>query len=334
MTGTVVRSEPRVSLVAVLFLVLAGLCVAGAVAAQTVHLAVLALLPGVMGLCALVSTDPAVRFEVRGDGLGFEAPDGVFVRYDDIEGLTAARDATGDEFEMLLYHPGGVVRIPPRLSVSSRALYKFLMARLPPPGCDPEAVPRPLAGWAGEQVELFGRDRVFVYAARRHPPASTSGGHVLASVSVALAGLAVVAAAVVLGAVLPGRNGRGGWDEMIPWCILGMVLVLLGSVFAVAYWLARRSGQVKNWRGSCLVVSPGGIALVQGPLKGKMRWDELRAVEYPSRPRFGLTSAGGAAKGIGLLVEGAYLVVADYYDRPLAVIYSNLRAYWGGRDAN
>ena len=64
-----------------------------------------------------------------------------------------------------------------------------------------------------------------------------------------------------------------------------------------------------------------------------MRWDEVRAIELPAQPRFGLTTAGGAKGGIGILVEGAYLVIADFYDRPLAIIHTRLSRYWGGPEA-
>ncbi len=37
---------------------------------------------------------------------------------------------------------------------------------------------------------------------------------------------------------------------------------------------------------------------------------------------------------IGLLVEGAYLIVADYYDRPLSQIHACLCTYWGDEGAN
>jgi hypothetical protein len=316
------------------WLVLAALAVLGAAAGGNPHLAVLALLPAVLGVTALCLAEPAVRFEVTLGGLDFDAPERVYVPFADVEGLTAPHGTEGDEFPIELYHPGGVVRIPAQLNGSSWSLYKFLLSHLLPVPATPGAVPRALERFVENELALFGPDKVFAYRARRHPPLPTYGRQVWWSAAAAAAGAAWVSAAAVLGAVLPPAKGRDGWDQVAGWFVLGTMLVLGGALAASLYSRAGRSRRVRDWRGSCLVVSPGGIALVQGPLTGKMRWDELRAVEYPARPRLGLAVAGGVVRGVGLMVEGVYLVVADYYDRPLALIYKNLRAYWGGRDAN
>jgi len=72
-----------------------------------------------------------------------------------------------------------------------------------------------------------------------------------------------------------------------------------------------------------------------------MRWGELRNLEYRHSPRsFGLESRGlwadnaGPERGIHLIVEGARIVIADIYDRPLPLIYDRIRSYWRGPDAN
>jgi hypothetical protein len=119
-----------------------------------------------------------------------------------------------------------------------------------------------------------------------------------------------------------------------PWIGFGMLFLFVGFLFALIYSRAGNRGRPSNWRESCLVVSPGGIALLQGRLRGKMRWAELRAVEFPAKPRLALASSGSARSGIGLLVEGAYLIVGDYYVRPLPLVFASLRAYWGGQDGN
>ena len=38
--------------------------------------------------------------------------------------------------------------------------------------------------------------------------------------------------------------------------------------------------------------------------------------------------------GVGLMVDGAYFVIADHYRHPVGLIYLYLREYWGGRSAN
>jgi hypothetical protein len=141
---------------------------------------------------------------------------------------------------------------------------------------------------------------------------------------------------ILLGAVLVALYNKPPVrdDSGYAWVGGGFAVLFVGLICVIGFSKASGSGRVAGWQNSCLIVSPGGIALAQGPLKGKMRWDELRAIEHPAKPRFGLSTAGGAKKGIGLLVEGAYLIIADYYDRPLALIYEHLKTYWGGRHAN
>ena len=331
MTGTVVTSRPGGSVAAVIWFLLAVGAVAAAVLSGNVHWAVLAVLPGVLGLTASLSTDPAVEFEITADGLVFHTPERVFVRYTDIQGLTAPTKKSGDSFAMQLYHSAGVIRIPARLDVSSWDLHDYLLSRLPPPGStEPEGVPSALRPFLADQLRLFGEERVFVFRARPFDPLPSYGRHVAYSLAVAATGGLWIVAGVVLVATLEKKNsGDGG-----AWVGGGVLLLVLGLLFAFLFSRASVAGRVKGWQNSCLVVSPGGIALVQGPMKGKMRWDELRAVEFPAKPRFGLSTAGGTKHGVGLLVEGAYLVIADYYDHPLSVIYDHLSSYWGGREAN
>src|SRR5205085_942729 len=114
---------------AAVFLLAAAGCGAWAAAAGSVHPAVFALLPLALAAAALLGRDPPVRFEVTADGLAFETPDDRFVRYDEVCGLTGPRRSGRGAFAIQVYHPDGVTRIPPRLTVSSRELYDFLLAR-------------------------------------------------------------------------------------------------------------------------------------------------------------------------------------------------------------
>jgi hypothetical protein len=45
---------------------------------------------------------------------------------------------------------------------------------------------------------------------------------------------------------------------------------------------------------------------------------------------FRFTSSAKRQRGILLKVEGAVIVIADVYDRPLALIHQNFRNYWQG----
>ncbi|HEV3439228.1 MAG TPA: hypothetical protein VG122_17810, partial [Gemmata sp.] len=190
---------------------------------------------------------------------------------------------------------------------------------------DPARVPTKLRTFVSQQVDLFGPEKVFVFHARPFPPLNSYHRHIGYSRAVIATGLVWVVCAGLFEVINSGDA---------EWFAAGFTFIFLGLSCQFGFSRASGSGRPSNWQESCLVVSPGGIALVQGPLQGRMRWDELRAIELPARPRFGLASHGAVNRGVGLLVEGAYFIIADFYNRPLAQIYSRLRAYWGDRDAN
>ena len=59
---------------------------------------------------------------------------------------------------------------------------------------------------------------------------------------------------------------------------------------------------------------------------------DLRAVGLVKRMGTGRTSE--SKHGIGILVDGAYIVIKDHYHRPAHEIAACLREYWnGGRPA-
>ena len=326
MTGEVVVSRSRGGCVPVGFFVVAAVSCVAAVLSAEVGWAVFALLPFCLGTAGLLAADPPVEFQVQEEGLAFDRPTDLFVPYAELRGLSGRVVSGGTDFPIQVYHEGGVVRIPTGLNTSSRDLYQFLLERMPwRTAPDAGEVHPALREFVIAQVATFGADKVFVFRARPFPPVHTRRRHVAYALGVA-AGAARWAAA---GAALEFANLKGG-----AWLGGGLVLGIFSGVFAVLF--ARTGGLRRaDWRQSCLVVSPGGVALVQGPLRGKLRWDELLAIEYPSKPRFAATSSAEHSRaGIGLRVAGAYLVIADYFDRPLAEIRRCLQNYWGGREGN
>jgi hypothetical protein len=85
---------------------------------------------------------------------------------------------------------------------------------------------------------------------------------------------------------------------------------------------------MRNWREASLVIGPLGLAVVQGDLKGEMRWGELRQLHMKA-PRFAAyANRMKLGPGIRLVVEGATIVIADLYDRPLRVIHQRIMDYW------
>jgi hypothetical protein len=328
MIGERVASPPTGRGAAVVF-GLIGIAFLGiAVLAGSPHPAMFSILPFALGLAAIVTGDAPVDFVITEEGLAFEEPDLGLVRYGELCGVTApVSRSRGDDFAIQVYYATGVVRIPRGLAISSRYLYDFLVDRLPPLDLpNPDAVPLNLRAFVTEQIGLFGPEKVFAYRARPFPPAPSHSRQV----GYAVGFMCAAVGWFVIGIGMMASKFEGGEG----WAGFGCLLSFLALLFAFLFARANRRGRPANWRDACVVISPGGIALIQGSLRGKMRWDELRAIEYPAKPRFGLSTHGGARSGLGLLTDGAYFIIADLYVRPLAEIRLALRHYWGGSDAN
>lgn len=82
-----------------------------------------------------------------------------------------------------------------------------------------------------------------------------------------------------------------------------------------------------------MVISPSGIALVQGDVKGHLRWDELQAVQTPRNTKGFVRGIHEGHGSIHLVVPGATINVLDVYDRPLPLICSVMQRYWRPQQA-
>jgi len=328
MIGQRVESWPSLGIAWVAFGLIGIALLALALLAGSPHPAIFSLLPFALAIAAFKTGESPIAFSISEEGLAFDEPDLGFVRYSELTGVTAPVSRNpGEDFAIQLYHSTGAVRIPRDINLSSRDLYDFLVERLPPlDPADPDHAPAGLRTFVAEQVQAFGAEKVFVYRARPFPPQAAMSR----KLAYAVATICAATAWCVAGIGIEGNEkGKG-----LAWTGFGCMISFLGLLFAFIFSRANTRHRPTNWRNACLIISPGGIAMVQGKLRGKMRWDELRAIDYPAKPRFGLSTHGGTRSGLGLLTDGAYLIVADLYVRPLADIRRALNNYWGGRDAN
>ena len=241
-------------------------------------------------------------------------------------------------YPILLGHEGGVVQIPRRLNVHPDEVYRFLLAQRPEGGS------REVHGDLREHVLVheasFGPERIWTYRAARHPLRGTAMRG-LRSLS-----LSVIAAAsiwIIIGTLRPGE---------VPWSIIGTVVAIYGALFFAASFAQRgRPPKLKNLRDASLILSPAGVAMIQGDLRGEMRWDEVRDVKLIDRASrsdvlailaFGWLGAAlvrgrgmggsmtqGRIGAISLKVEGGEVLIYDIYDRPIYTIYERILRYWG-----
>ncbi|QEL15145.1 hypothetical protein [Limnoglobus roseus] len=266
--------------------------------------------------------DRPTVFRIAEDHLQFEQPTEHMVRFEHLEGVVTSGDREASRTTIQLNHADGVTVIPDRLTVASHELLVFLESKWP--RTRSPRIPASLHGYREDQVAKFGEDHIYTFAGRPkmiHRRRSYKGVYAM---------LGLAAAAVVMG--VAGRVTQGNFDDA--WMGGGLGVALFGLFIALILFLSGRSLQGDAQAHSGLVITPVGLALVQGDSKGKLRWDEVKAIEYPPVKRMGVTRTANSKHGIGLLVDGAYIVILDYYNRPAPVIYNILCDYWnGGRPA-
>ena len=93
-------------------------------------------------------------------------------------------------------------------------------------------------------------------------------------------------------------------------------------------FFAARGNREKKHRGkygpACIVISPAGLAMDQGDLKGKLRWDEILNLKSDGSSRHSQADP----RVLKLKLSGAELPILDLYDKPLSeirtLIFKNL----------
>ncbi len=230
--------------------------------------------------------------------------------------VTAEKSTSGNgQFPIFVTHAGGLLTIPASINDSSTAVYEFLCNNFE--SNVTANIPLALKDYADEQFATFGDEKVYCFSAREtiaprpHRPRlrAFSLGMVVGGVLWLLAGI-----------VTP------------EWFAGGVVVVVFGFLFFLLTFAQPATGtqHIKNWRNSFLIVSPAGIGLVQGPLKGKLRWDELRRVKLNEKVKSFRLSAASAQKGILLDVTGSQIVIADIYNEPLFNVHQKIMGYYDG----
>jgi hypothetical protein len=329
MTGPTIQSRSSIPVgVLLIALLAAGLDVLAAITGNAEPL-VLSLWPWLTAGALWLTRPRPFRARLAEAALEVDEPP-LSIPYADFQGLLAPRrpanpfKAGPRSYPMQVIHAGGVLRIPARLEVPSDEVFGFLYRTFSPGGS--RDVPRALADYLRRKEWEFGPDRVWSYKARAHLGLG-DGYHRAAAffLAFALSG----ALWVVWGVARREEGWVGG----------GIAALLVGALLALLFWLASGRPQgmprIRRWRESGLVVTPEGLALVQGDLTGELTWREVKDVTL----RRGMASfqysfeGHGSHKGIVLEVEGALIVIADLYDRPLSLIHQQIHYYWRGEPA-
>jgi hypothetical protein len=284
---------------AVLWLVAAAACVAIAFATRQPNWAVFAILPAALSGAMFVAqpdefhatfTDQAVMLN-SGQGL---------VPYLEIRRIWIANRGGKAVY---VIHDQGVLRIPGTTDASAQQVYDFLTGMRPEQPY-PE-VHGAVHSYLQNQAEAFGADKVWAHAARtpRHEVEGNQGKAIVHAMIATMIAWVVAAAAL----------------QQPGWIVAVVFLVLITLVVQLVRGAFSSTAQgVKNWQESSLVISPAGLALAQGDLKGELRWRELRDVKL----------RGSSRKRIELRVEGAQIYIMDFYESPISEIHQQIVHYW------
>ncbi|HTU90562.1 MAG TPA: hypothetical protein VMF69_10845 [Gemmataceae bacterium] len=332
MIGQTIESRPRLPLGAIFWLMAASLMDVFAVRQANVHVAIGSLLPWLIAILFWQMRERSFTARFTETALESEEPP-LEMRYAELQGLLAPRRPANPFkagprcYLIQAIHSGGIVRIPARLNVPSDEVFSFLYGRFPPSGS--REVPSKLVDFLRHREGRFGPEQVWTYRARAHLGRSNRHPQLKAFF---LALTLAAAVWLVLGIFLVGRvlQMEDGWG----WIGLGAVGLMFGGLILLLLWSdgRRNFSGIRRWQQCGLVVAPDGLALVQGDLVGELRWDEVQDVKIGNSPAaFQFTTSTQPPRGIVIKVEGAIIVIADVYDRPLPLIYQNIRHYWQGQ---
>src|SRR5581483_2133729 len=301
MIGHTIRGPRPFPSWTILWLLIALILVGAAIATRNPHPAIGAAMPIIFTLVWLFARP--VRFHVDFTESGLELKDPrFFLPYGDIESVSAppgvVEDGSGSEFfPIQVEHARGFLSIPRDIDVPSREVLQFLSAMTNPEGPAPEYIHPSLQDYYLRQQATFGADKVWSFWARAMLAPGKGRRGRINSLAFFLTGLAWLLAAAL------GKKYE-------PWAGIGLSFMLMGGFFWFLFWLiGRRSQPARNWQHSCLIISPLGLALVQGDLKGQLKWGELRDVKFFKTPAAFRLSASQMQGGLILHVEGAAIPI-------------------------
>jgi hypothetical protein len=226
-----------------------------------------------------------------------------------VKALSNSPKMPASEFPILVRHAAGHFVIPGQIDFPSPDLLAFLRAQAP--AYVLQLDPR-LNEFLTKQEEEFG-DSVAVYVGENVAVAESYWGVVKA--------VLVTSFFCCVAGLTAGASGIGNDGALILGVISIVAFVVTGLIALAVH--SRTQGRT-NVETAGLVVSPGGLAMIQGDLKGELRWEEIRSAKL---------SKGAVALGrnkqfhgacIQLVVEGATIQIADIYHEPVSQIYDRI----------
>ncbi|MBI5367414.1 MAG: hypothetical protein HZA54_10295 [Planctomycetes bacterium] len=310
MIGTVVESGVGLPFGSIFWAAVALAQLLGAALLQNHHLALGAIFPATLAVSLRFLGRTRCRFTLGASGFEFSDPADILAYTRMLGAWAPRRPADPDraahaQFDLHVLHDRGHLLIPSTTTTPSEEIYRFLQARIPPSGT--REINPTLRGYLEEQVRKYGAERVFSYGVRR-----VQGRIARLRRSFALAATASLTASGLFWLLVPFVTGAPEWR-----IAGGLSLFLAVLLLAIGLQADVAASPLTNaLRPPALVVSPGGIALIQGALSGTMTWDEVKSVS-PRLPMVNYST-------VVFELSGATIVLQDVFDRPPDVIYQSI----------
>lgn len=307
MTTIRIEAPPKSSVEAVIFLVVSlFLLGAGALAVDEASRGTMlcaAVLPFLVAVACWMTRPRHFRAELTDLALVVHDPTPLELPFGSVQAVAPEGGPDG-WFPIHVIHDHGVVTIPAHVDPLPAELLGELCTRLP----DLHArLPSDLLQIYQRHVATFGSERVFAFPGRSRPFKRVSGrrGIALAWAFISTGVLWIIVSLVTAG----GKEPAFGFGFGALVAFLGLLMLLVS--------MSRRDAQGGRILGrSGLVISPVGLALIQGDLRGEMSWSELVNLRYIPRPR------------IDLIMSGARVSLNDRYSHPLFYIHDVMKRYW------
>jgi hypothetical protein len=236
-----------------------------------------------------------------------------FLAYRDIQDVFGSPRSPGANFPILLLHEAGFVRLPSTIDASSQELLDFLRSQ-PLGGRTLEDIPPLFEQFLKQQLMLAPREQIYMFRGS----AGRLADHARRYRRIGWPLLALAPVWFLTGRLEP------------VFMVLGFAALMFGVIFLIGsrFPAALAAGRIKDWDQALLIVTPLGLALRQGDLRGELRWAEVvglsgrgwRTAIAPDRELRG---------GLLLKVAGASILLADIYHWPMQYIASLIRRYSG-----
>jgi hypothetical protein len=210
------------------------------------------------------------------------------------------------EYAIQVAHRDGLLEIPSSIDHSLDEVYRFLFKRATMNLR--QNVHPALADFAQKQQRVFGKDRVWCFEPRAHLWKAFKRSRFMEWCwTLLVSGLAWFIAGSDLDKY--SRQEFGGWVAA------GIIVfaVSLGCIICRHGYNSEPYHGPPRWQESSLIITPGGLALVQDDLQGELIWNDVKTIDFRRGPPMAVSS-------ILLGIEGGRIVIPDIYNHPLFVI--------------